>query len=181
MLSGAIVACGDSGLSDDDSGEVSTAEAEGEASGTLTISNWPFYIDKQTIPDFEEETDITVDYTEDVNDNNQFFGKVQPLLDQGESGCLSAADKCEPCQDRGVVLPVAVAQPPRHHQPGRLVVPQRPDRRPGPPRQLTHPHPATLNPHPRVRVKVFIVALPRRPVTCHAGPRHTRAEQGRHP
>src|SRR5215210_5873488 len=86
MASFVLVACGDSGLNDDDSGEVTTAEAEGEASGTLTISNWPFYIDKQTVPDFEEETGITVDYTEDVNDNNQFFGKVQPQLESGEAG-----------------------------------------------------------------------------------------------
>jgi spermidine/putrescine transport system substrate-binding protein len=85
----AIAACGDDdgGLSDDGgSEEVTAAEAEGEASGTLTISNWPFYIDKKTIPEFEDESGITVDYTEDVNDNNEFFGKVQPQLDQGESG-----------------------------------------------------------------------------------------------
>ena len=86
MASFVLVACGDSGLNDDDSSEVSTAEAEGEPSGTLTISNWPFYIDKQTIPDFEEETGITVNYSEDVNDNNQFFGKVQPQLENGEAG-----------------------------------------------------------------------------------------------
>ncbi len=82
-----LVACGgDGGLDDSGSSEVTTAEAEGEPSGTLTISNWPFYIDKQTVPDFEEETGLTVDYTEDVNDNNEFFGKVQPQLDSGESG-----------------------------------------------------------------------------------------------
>jgi len=82
-----LVACGDSGgLSESGSDDVSTAEAEGEASGTLTISNWPFYIDKQTVPEFEEETGLTVDYTEDVNDNNEFFGKVQPQLENGEAG-----------------------------------------------------------------------------------------------
>ena len=58
----------------------------GEASGELTISNWPLYIDKQTVPDFEKETGITTKYIEDVNDNAEFFGKVQPQLDQGESG-----------------------------------------------------------------------------------------------
>jgi spermidine/putrescine transport system substrate-binding protein len=83
----ALVACGDSGgLSDSGSEDVSTAEAEGEASGDLVISNWPFYIDKQTVPDFEKETGISVDYTEDVNDNNEFFGKVQPQLENGEAG-----------------------------------------------------------------------------------------------
>jgi spermidine/putrescine transport system substrate-binding protein len=69
--------------------EVTTAEAEGEASGELAISNWPFYIDKDTVPEFEEETGLKVDYTEDVNDNNEFFAKVQPELDNGESGGAS--------------------------------------------------------------------------------------------
>jgi spermidine/putrescine transport system substrate-binding protein len=65
---------------------VTTATAEGEASGNLTISNWPFYIDGKTVDEFEEETGLSVKYIEDVNDNVEFFGKVQPLLDRGESG-----------------------------------------------------------------------------------------------
>jgi spermidine/putrescine transport system substrate-binding protein len=91
-----VAALGFAACGDDDGGgglsggggedEVTTATAEGEASGTLKISNWPFYIDKKTIPEFEEQTGITVEYTEDVNDNNEFFGKVQPQLEQGESG-----------------------------------------------------------------------------------------------
>jgi spermidine/putrescine transport system substrate-binding protein len=83
-----LAACGDDdgGLDSGGEEEVTTAAAEGEASGTLKISNWPFYVDRKTIPDFEEATGITVDYTEDVNDNNEFFGKVQPQLEQGEAG-----------------------------------------------------------------------------------------------
>jgi spermidine/putrescine transport system substrate-binding protein len=84
-----LAACGGDGggiEGGDETAAVSTAAAEGEASGTLTISNWPFYIDNQTIPDFEKQTGLSVDYTEDVNDNSEFFGKMQPLLDQGESG-----------------------------------------------------------------------------------------------
>jgi spermidine/putrescine transport system substrate-binding protein len=85
-----LAACGGDGdgggLNDSGSEEATTATAEGEASGTVKISNWPFYIDKKTIPEFEEATGITVDYTEDVNDNNEFFGKVQPQLEQGEAG-----------------------------------------------------------------------------------------------
>ena len=55
-----IAACG-SDDSSDDSGTTSSAtagvptvDASGKPSGELTISNWPLYIDKQTIPDFEE-------------------------------------------------------------------------------------------------------------------------------
>ena len=67
-------------------GPVQTVEASGNPSGELTISNWPLYIDKETVGDFEDATGVTVKYIEDVNDNAEFFGKVQPQLDQGESG-----------------------------------------------------------------------------------------------
>ena len=81
-----LVACGGDVGGGSDSSEVTVAEASGEASGDLNISNWPFYIDKETVPEFEKETGITVEYKEDVNDNATFFGKVQPQLDQGDSG-----------------------------------------------------------------------------------------------
>ena len=84
-----IAACGgdDEGIEGGETtADVPVAEAQGEPSGELTISNWPFYIDKQTVPDFEEETGISVKYVEDVSDNTDFFGKMQPLLEQGESG-----------------------------------------------------------------------------------------------
>jgi spermidine/putrescine transport system substrate-binding protein len=95
-----IAACGD----DDDDG-IEAGGGEGEAaetvqldpppSGELTISNWPLYIDKAggsvtgegtTIDEFETEFGVKVDYIEDINDNFEFFGKLQPQLDQGESG-----------------------------------------------------------------------------------------------
>jgi spermidine/putrescine transport system substrate-binding protein len=58
-------------------------------SGDLTISNWPGYIDpgpKGTVAEFEQATGIKVEYIEDVNDNAQFFGKLQPQMEQGQSG-----------------------------------------------------------------------------------------------
>ena len=78
-----VVACGSTGGTDNS--DVPTAPG-GKASGTLNISNWPLYIDDQTISDFEKETGIKVNYTEDVNSNTDFFGKVQPLLSNGDSG-----------------------------------------------------------------------------------------------
>lgn len=59
--------------------ETATA-APGKGNGTLTISNWPSYIDRNTVSDFEKKTGIKVDYIEDVNDNNEFFSKLQPTL-----------------------------------------------------------------------------------------------------
>ena len=78
-----VVACGSTGGSDNT--DVPTAPG-GKASGTLNISQWPLYIDDQTISDFEKKTGIKVNYTEDVNSNTDFFGKVQPLLANGDSG-----------------------------------------------------------------------------------------------
>lgn len=87
LLAGLVVAgCEQAVIGGPSTGEVETVQLEGKPSGELTISNWPLYIDRQTVPDFEEATGVTVKYIEDVNDNAEFFGKVQPQLDQGESG-----------------------------------------------------------------------------------------------
>jgi spermidine/putrescine transport system substrate-binding protein len=85
-----LAACGSSddggGIGGTSETETQQADASGPVAGELTISNWPLYIDKQTVPDFEQETGVSVKYIEDVNDNAEFFGKMQPLLDKGESG-----------------------------------------------------------------------------------------------
>jgi spermidine/putrescine transport system substrate-binding protein len=90
VLAGALglAACGgDSGIEGGGGGEdVATVDASGKPSGELTISNWPFYIDKQTVPEFEDESGISVNYIEDVNDNQEFFAKFQSQLADGESG-----------------------------------------------------------------------------------------------
>ena len=61
------------------------AAAGGGGSQTLRISNWPLYIDKQTVPDFEKATGIEVEYTEDINDNNEFFAKIDEPLKRNQS------------------------------------------------------------------------------------------------
>jgi spermidine/putrescine transport system substrate-binding protein len=64
----------------------STAAAMSAGSGkTLRISNWPLYIDKQTVPDFEKATGIKTEYTEDINDNNEFFAKIDEPLKRNQS------------------------------------------------------------------------------------------------
>jgi spermidine/putrescine transport system substrate-binding protein len=65
------------------------ADASGPVEGKLTISQWPLYIDpgkKGTVAQFEKATGVKVDYIEDINENDGFFGKMQPLLQHGESG-----------------------------------------------------------------------------------------------
>jgi spermidine/putrescine transport system substrate-binding protein len=83
-----LAACGGGGGGIEGGGEKETEEVklEGKSSGSLTISNWPLYIDSATVPAFEKQEGVSVKYIEDVNDNAEFFGKMQPLLAQDESG-----------------------------------------------------------------------------------------------
>ena len=87
VLALSLAACGGSGVEGDgETAEAETVKLEGKPSGELTISNWPLYIDENTVANFEKESGVSVKYIEDVNDNAEFFGKMQPLLGQGESG-----------------------------------------------------------------------------------------------
>jgi spermidine/putrescine transport system substrate-binding protein len=59
---------------------------------TLVFSNWPLYIDidektkrHPSLDLFTKRTGINVKYIEDVNDNAQFFGKIQGELSHGKS------------------------------------------------------------------------------------------------
>jgi spermidine/putrescine transport system substrate-binding protein len=66
--------------------EAEKVKLEGKPSGSLTISNWPLYIDKGTVPAFEKATGVSVKYIEDINSNEEFFNKMRPLLEKGQSG-----------------------------------------------------------------------------------------------
>jgi spermidine/putrescine transport system substrate-binding protein len=84
----ALAACGGGdGIEEggDEGGEAETAAAE-PIGGDWTISNWPLYIDKQTISDFDKEVGAKTKYIEDINDNFEFFGKLRPQLQNGDSG-----------------------------------------------------------------------------------------------
>jgi len=88
VLALGLAACGggSSGGINGSNTEAEEVKLEKKASGEMTISNWPLYIDKQTVPDFEKATGLSVKYIEDVNANEEFFAKMDPLLKQGESG-----------------------------------------------------------------------------------------------
>lgn len=86
--------------------------AAAAAKGPLRISNWPFYIDENTVPDFSAATGIAVEYNEDVNDNNEFFAKVDEPLKRNQSvdrdiviltdwmvGRMIALGYCAPLED----------------------------------------------------------------------------------
>jgi spermidine/putrescine transport system substrate-binding protein len=71
---GALAACGSGGSS-------------GAAKDTVRWANWTLYIDVDdsgkkypTLEAFTKESGIKVKYSEDINDNDEFFGKVQGQL-----------------------------------------------------------------------------------------------------
>lgn len=85
----ALAACGGDDTVGGGSDEEVTVIKKGPPEDQLTISNWPLYIDigaEGTIAEFQEKTGISTEYIEDINDNNEFFGKMRPQLEQGESG-----------------------------------------------------------------------------------------------
>ncbi|MGB2850054.1 MAG: spermidine/putrescine ABC transporter substrate-binding protein [Solirubrobacterales bacterium] len=80
-----LAACGSDLGGGGNEGDVTTAEATGTVGGELVISQWPFYIDRKTVPEFEQDAGVKVNYIEDVNDNNEIFAKLRPDLQNGES------------------------------------------------------------------------------------------------
>jgi spermidine/putrescine transport system substrate-binding protein len=62
----------------------------GEPEDELQFANWPLYIDQDdegnspTIQQFEDATGVDVTYTEAIEDNNSFFGTIQPALAGGD-------------------------------------------------------------------------------------------------
>jgi len=61
------------------------AAGGGSATKVVRVSNWPLYIDAKTVPDFEAATGIKVEYTEDINDNNEYFAKIDEPLKRSQS------------------------------------------------------------------------------------------------
>ena len=73
VVPGWLAGCGD----DDDS-------ASGGGDGTsLRFENWPGYIDEETVAAFTADTGVDLTYTESLNDNNEWFARVQADLSAG--------------------------------------------------------------------------------------------------
>jgi spermidine/putrescine transport system substrate-binding protein len=81
-----LAACG--GVKGTDKGTQTTAAANHPkvAIKELNFSNWPLYIDRKVLKDFEKQHPGShVKYTEEINDNEEFFGKVRQQLQRGDS------------------------------------------------------------------------------------------------
>ncbi|HEX6076765.1 MAG TPA: spermidine/putrescine ABC transporter substrate-binding protein [Micromonosporaceae bacterium] len=92
-LAGGLVATGLSACGTEGTRETAESCKSEDRSATerqLNVSNWPLYIDvaeddeskRPTLDAFVKQTGIKVKYTEDINDNNEFFGKVRNQLAQ---------------------------------------------------------------------------------------------------
>jgi spermidine/putrescine transport system substrate-binding protein len=69
----------------------SCGSGSSDAASTVRWANWTLYLDVDeagtsypTLDAFEEQFGISAVYTEDINDNDEFFGKVQGQLKLGE-------------------------------------------------------------------------------------------------
>jgi spermidine/putrescine transport system substrate-binding protein len=84
-----------------DTGAAATTVKQ-ELADEITVSNWPYYIDQNddatrfpTLEEFEKETGVKVNYLEDINSNEEFFGEIQAPLSRGQS------------IDRDIIVPTA--------------------------------------------------------------------------
>lgn len=81
-----LAACGGVKGTDKGGAVKSTAAHAKTAIKELNFSNWPLYIDRKVLKDFEQaHPGSNVKYTEEINDNEEFFGKVRQQLQRGDS------------------------------------------------------------------------------------------------
>jgi spermidine/putrescine transport system substrate-binding protein len=79
-----LAACGGS------SSKSSSGSSNHKLAKTLHFSNWPYYMDFKgqrhpSLDEFQQKTGVHVAYAEDINSNEEFFGKIQAQLRRGQS------------------------------------------------------------------------------------------------
>ncbi|MFD7440679.1 PotD/PotF family extracellular solute-binding protein [Streptomyces sp. NPDC059909] len=72
-------------------GDAAVSDDHSAKEKRIAFSNWTEYMDisedeksRPTLEAFTKRTGITVKYTEDINDNVEFFGKIKPQLAAGQ-------------------------------------------------------------------------------------------------
>jgi spermidine/putrescine transport system substrate-binding protein len=91
-IPGLLAACGGSSGIKSAANKTGTTAVKRQLAKTLNFSNWPLYIDVNektkkhpTLDAFTKKYGVKVKYTEDINDNPSFFGKIQGPLSHGQS------------------------------------------------------------------------------------------------
>jgi spermidine/putrescine transport system substrate-binding protein len=82
-----LAGCGTKGIAYTGSDAGKAVPDKSGSQRVVNWSNWPEYIDvddktkkRPTLDDFTKKTGIKVNYTEDYNDNDEFFAKIKPQL-----------------------------------------------------------------------------------------------------
>jgi spermidine/putrescine transport system substrate-binding protein len=89
-LPGLLAACGGSGGIKGAANTQTSTQVKRVLAKTLNFSNWPLYIDvgksknHPSLDQFTKKFGVQVKYTEDINDNPSFFGKIQGPLSHGQ-------------------------------------------------------------------------------------------------
>jgi spermidine/putrescine transport system substrate-binding protein len=91
-IPGFLAACGGGGIEGSGTTTAATAGGAKTLADKLVMSNWTLYIDIDektktypTLEQFTEQTGVDVQYIEDVNDNDEWFGKNQAALSKKQS------------------------------------------------------------------------------------------------
>jgi spermidine/putrescine transport system substrate-binding protein len=83
-----LAACGEETGGSGGGEKQSAVIKKGKIAGPLYVANWPLYIDEkhETLKKFQDKYGVSVKYVEEVNDNNEFYGKVRQQYQRGDSG-----------------------------------------------------------------------------------------------
>jgi spermidine/putrescine transport system substrate-binding protein len=90
-LPGLLAACGGGGIKSAAQDNSTPQAVKKQLAKTLNFSNWPLYIDVDkhkkhpSLEQFTKKTGVKVNYLEDINDNDSFFGKIEGPLSKGQS------------------------------------------------------------------------------------------------
>lgn len=90
-LGGLLAACGTGGKSAGSSASAVSVKDISDTDPTVNWANWTLYLDYDeksksypTIDQFKEQTGISVNYVEDIDGNDTYYGKVQGQLNAGQ-------------------------------------------------------------------------------------------------
>src|SRR5262245_105173 len=84
-----LAACGtDEPSGGGDESQKEKAIPKGQIASSLYFANWPAYMDEEhtALKSFQDKYGTKIKYVEEINDNDQFFGKVRQQYEQGDSG-----------------------------------------------------------------------------------------------
>ena len=97
-----LAACGGGGGIEGAAADTTPTTVVQELADQMTVSNWPYYIDQNddatefpTLDQFTKATGVKVNYLEDINSNEEFFGEIQAPLSRGQG------------IDRDIIVPTA--------------------------------------------------------------------------